>query len=76
MATYSGYKGRGKNERIVMRNVTEEQKSSTESNPVYKNITFRAIPGSEIEPVGVAKKVKPEPAPEPKQEGSQDEQGK
>lgn len=76
MATYNGYKGAGKNKRRVMRDVTEDQKVSMEGNPIYKNITFVAVPGSDAEPVGVVKKVKPDAAPETKQEGAQDAQGK
>lgn len=69
---YNGYIGKRK----VMSNVAEDQKVSMEGNPIYKHITFKVIPGSEISPVGVDKKVKPEPAPEQKQEGAQDAQGK
>ena len=72
MATYNGYIGK----RRVMSNITEDQKVSMGQNPIYKNITFKAIPGSDIAPVGVDKKVKPAPAPEQKHEGAQDAQEK
>jgi len=64
MANYNGYNGK----RIVMRNVSEEKKKRMDGNPVYKYIVFKAIAGSDVEPVGVKKK--PELAPEPKQEGA------
>ena len=72
MATYNGYIGK----RRVMSNVTEEQKVSMGANPIYKNITFKVVPGSDIAPVGVDKKVKPEPAPEQTQEGADKAQPK
>ncbi len=72
MATYNGYIGK----RQVMSDVTEEQKVSMGQNPIYKNITFKPIPGSDTLPVGVDKKVKPEPAPEPTQEGADKAQPK
>ncbi len=72
MATYNGYIGK----RRVMSGVTEEQKVSMGSNPIYKNIAFKPIPGTDIAPVGVDKKVKPAPVTETKQEGAQDAQEK
>jgi hypothetical protein len=59
-----------------MRNVTEDQKVSMEANKFYNHFRFDLIPGSDIAPVGVNKKVKPAPATETKQEGAQDAQEK
>ena len=72
MATYNGYKGK----RIVMSDVTEEQKENMSGKTAYQYITFKPVPGSDISPVGVDKKVKPEPAPEPQQEGADKAQPK
>lgn len=66
MATYNGYnKALG---RVVMRNITEEQKQRMELNPSYKSITFQLVPAPVLEPVAVEKK-KAEPAPA-KQDGA------
>ena len=72
MATYNGYKGK----RIVMRDVTEEQKENMSGKTAYQYITFKPVPGSDLAPVGVDKKVKPAPVTETKQEGVQDAQEK
>ena len=67
MATYNGFnKALG---RVVMRNITEEQKQRMELNPSYKHLRFDPIPAPVLEPVAVEKKVKTEPAPT-KQEGA------
>lgn len=66
MATYNGYnKALG---RVVMRNITEEQKQRMELNPSYKHLRFDPIPAPVLEPVAVEKK-KAEPAPA-KQDGA------
>ncbi len=74
MATYNGYNTKVR--RVTMHNVTEEQKVSMEANKFYNHFRFDLIPGSDISPVGVDKKVKPEPAPEPQQEGADKAQPK
>ena len=66
MATYNGYNKALA--RVVMHNVTEEQKKRMEKNPSYKSITFQLSPAHILEPVAVEKK-KAEPAPA-KQDGA------
>ena len=52
--------------RIVMRNVTEAQKTAMAAHPTYKHLKFEPIPASVpiIEPAGVEKKVKAATAPD------------
>jgi hypothetical protein len=67
MAMYSGFnKALG---RVVMRNITEEQKKRMELNPSYKSLRFDHVPAPVLEPVAVEKRVKAEPEPT-KQEGA------
>ena len=67
MATYNGINPNLN--RIVMRNVTEEQKAKMVTDPEYKHLKFEPIPGSVSikEPAGVEKKTKAGAAPDTQQ---------
>ena len=68
MTMYEGYNKALR--RVVMHNITQDQKDRMEQNPAYKGILrFDPVAAPLLEPVAVERKAKAEPAPI-KQEGA------